>query len=129
MQLSRNEYAIMHLLWKEKRPLSRAELLKGTVGRNWNPASIHLILNSMLSKGVIKITDEEKKYGRTYETMISEEEFTLQCIDEGLPGRSDEEKLFSVVAALVNRPGITEKEIQSLEQLLNEKRAALKAEK
>ncbi|MCR4598187.1 MAG: hypothetical protein K5678_04040 [Acetatifactor sp.] len=51
----------MLLLWNEGRPLTREEILKGTEGRNWNPASIHQILNSMISKGVIRITDEEKK--------------------------------------------------------------------
>ncbi len=44
MQVSRNEYLFMELFWKEKKPLSRAEILKGTAGRDWNPASIHLII-------------------------------------------------------------------------------------
>ncbi len=61
MGVSSNEYKIMLLLWNEGRPLTREEILKGTEGRNWNPASIHQILNSMISKGVIRITDEEKK--------------------------------------------------------------------
>ena len=41
MRISENEYKIMQLLWDEGRPLTRAEILKGTEGRNWNPASIH----------------------------------------------------------------------------------------
>lgn len=141
MQLSHNEYLIMSLLWKEDRPLSRAEILKGTVGRNWNPASIHLILNSMLSKGVIKITDEEKKYGRTYEAVITKEDHMLQCIEEGMPEGTVEEKLLSifdvltkktdkkrlmgVVSALVDRTGVKEKDIECLEAMLEEKKEEL----
>jgi len=144
-QLSHNEYLIMALLWKEDRPLSRAEILKGTVGRNWNPASIHLILNSMLSKGVIKITDETKKYGRTYEAVITQEDHIIQCIEEGIPEgtveeklmgvfnalakRTDEKKLLGVVSAFVDSSGIREKDIESLEKMLEKKREELRKDK
>ena len=126
MQLSHNEYLIMELLWKEKRPLSRSEILKGTVGRNWNPSSIHLILNSMLSKGAIRITDETKRYGRTYEALITQDDYLLGCVDNGMPGRSNEEKLLGIVSALVNRSKITEKDIRSLEDILEQKRQELR---
>jgi len=145
MQLSHNEYLIMALLWREDRPLSRAEILKGTEGRNWNPASIHLILNSMLSKGAIKITDEQKKYGRTYEAVITQEDHVLQCIEEGMPEgtveeklisvfdalskRTDEKKLLGLVSAFVDRSKIKEKDIESLEAILEEKRAELRKKK
>lgn len=145
MQLSHNEYLIMALLWRENRPLSRAEILKGTEGRNWNPASIHLILNSMLSKGAIKITDEGKKYGRTYEAVITQEDHMLQCIEEGMPEgtveeklvsvfnalakRTDEKKLLGVVSALVDKTKIKEKDIEALEAILEEKRSELKKRK
>ena len=145
MQLSHNEYLIMALLWKENRPLSRAEILRGTEGRNWNPASIHLILNSMLSKGAIKITDEEKKYGRTYEAVITQEDHMMQCIEEGMPEgtveekllnvfdalskRADEKKMLSVVSALVDRAQVKEKDIETLEAILEEKRSQLRKKK
>ena len=145
MQLSHNEYLIMALLWKEDRPLSRAEILKGTEGRNWNPASIHLILNSMVSKGAIKITDEEKKYGRTYVAVITKEDHVLQCIKDSMPGgtvedqllsifgmlagKTDEKKLFGVVSAMVDRSKFKEKDIDRLEAMLEEKRAQLHKKK
>lgn len=125
MQLTNNEYLIMKLMWEEGRPLTRAEILKGTTGRNWNPSSIHLILNSMLSKGVIKITDEEKKYGRTYETIITQDNYMIQCIDNGMPDRSSGEKLIGVVAALVNTAGISNEDIELLEKMLGKKREEL----
>jgi predicted transcriptional regulator len=135
----------MALLWREDRPLSRAEILKGTEGRNWNPASIHLILNSMLSKGAIKITDEQKKYGRTYEAVITQEDHVLQCSEEGMPEgtveeklisvfdalskRTDEKKLLGLVSAFVDRSKIKEKDIENLETILEEKRAELRKKK
>lgn len=131
MQISHNEYQIMELLWREQKPLSRADILRGTAGRNWNPASIHLILNSMLSKSVIKITDENKKYARTYEAVLTQEEYLCRCIEDSLPGKSNEDRLRAVVMALVNRDGIREEDVAMLEEILAEKRKELteKAEK
>lgn len=84
--MSPNEFKIMELMWKEKKPVTRAEILRGTEGRNWNPASIHLILNAMISKGVIKITDENIKYGRTYETVMTREDYIMSVIENSFPG-------------------------------------------
>ncbi len=97
MQLSENEMLIMELLWKEDRPMTRAEILKGTEGRNWNPASIHLILNSMISKGAIRITDEEKKYGRTYETCVNRVDYARDAVKALFPGASMAEILKMLV--------------------------------
>ena len=91
--LSSNEYIILSLMWDEKRSITRAEILKGTEGRNWNPASIHLILNSMLSKGVIKITDETKTYGRTYEPTLTYDEYVVMVLKVNFPNK-DEKELF-----------------------------------
>lgn len=111
MGVSSNEYKIMQLLWNEGRPLSRAEILKGTEGRNWNPASIHLILNSMISKGVIRITDEEKKYGRTYEASYSREEYITQGLQELLPDCMEEDLLNTVLDAYVLKNGKPSKKV------------------
>ncbi|MBR1392084.1 MAG: BlaI/MecI/CopY family transcriptional regulator [Lachnospiraceae bacterium] len=125
MQLSENEYVIMELLWMEGRPLSRAEILKGTTGRTWNPSSVHLILNNMLSKNAIKITDETKKYGRTYEAILTREDYLRQCVENGMPGKSIGEKLLGVVAALVNHSGISEQDLAALDEMLEKKREEL----
>lgn len=125
IQLSHNERQIMELLWKEDRPLSRLEILAGTEDRDWNPASVHLILNSLLSKGVMKITDTEKKYGRTYEAVISQEEYVAQYIVNGTPGHTERDRLLCVVSALVNKKGIDKETINELEKMLEEKKKEL----
>ena len=91
--MSANEYKIISIMWELNRPITRAEILKGTEGRNWNPASIHLILNSMLSKGVIKITDETKSYGRTYEPAISYDDYVLYILKSNFPNKTEKELL------------------------------------
>lgn len=98
--LSENEMIIMNLLWKEDRPLSRSEILKGTPGRNWNPASVHLILNSMISKGAIKITDESVTYNRTYESVLTYDEYVLNLLKVNIFWKSEKEILKDCIRIL-----------------------------
>ena len=122
MQISSNEYKIMQLLWIEGKPLTRAEILKGTEGRNWNPASIHLILNSMISKGAIRITDEEKKYGRTYEACYSQDEYVMEALKGVLPDKAEKDLLTAVLDAFVNKDGKTSKKaLNDIQQYVDEK--------
>ena len=124
MQISSNEYRIMQLLWNEGRPLSRAEILKGTEGRNWNPASIHLILNSMISKGAIRITDEEKKYGRTYETCYSQDEYVMESLKGVMPDKTEKDLLTAALDAFVNKDGKTSKKaLEDIQKYIDEKNA------
>lgn len=127
--LSNTERQIMELLWEEGKPLSRQDLLTKTEGRSWNPSSIHLILNSMISKGVIRITDTEKRYARTYEAVISLEDYLAHQLTSALPKKSNRDLLISTVSALVHRGGIDEATIQELENMLEEQRRALQGEK
>lgn len=87
MNLSQNEYKIMSAMWEAGHPLSRADVLAATEGRNWNPASIHLILNAMISKGAIKINDNEKHYGRTYDVCMTRDEYLIDLLKESFPDR------------------------------------------
>ena len=54
-RLTKSENEIMELLWREGRPLSRSEIIDLTPDRTWKPASIHILLNSMLEKGAIQV--------------------------------------------------------------------------
>lgn len=130
MHISSNEFKIMELLWKENRPLSRAEILKGTEGRNWNPASIHLILNSMISKGTIRITDEGKKYGRTYEACFRQEEYVNEMLQDALPGKSDKELLTAVLDSFVYKDGkVSKRALADIQEYLNEKSKSIRTKK
>ena len=45
----------MDLLWKEKRPLCRSEIIALSPDRSWKAGSIHILLNSMLEKGAVQV--------------------------------------------------------------------------
>ena len=122
MNLSPNEYKIMELLWNEGRPLTRAEILKGTEGRNWNPASIHQILNSMISKGAIRISDEEKKYGRPYEVCYDQDDYVMETLKAAMPDKTEKELMTAVLDSLANKGGKpSKKALNDIQKYIDEK--------
>ena len=101
IRLSPNEQAIMELIWSAGRPLSRQEILEGTDGRSWNPASIHLVLNNMLSKGILRII--------------------AQYAEEVAKGNTQRDRTLDLAMCLVCRDGIDADTIAELEQMLDKK--------
>ena len=63
----------------------------------------------MISKGVIRITDEEKRYGRTYETCYSQDEYVMNALKGMLPGMTEKDLLTAVLDAFANKDGKTSK--------------------
>lgn len=103
--LSPNEFKIMQLLWKENRPLSRPEIIALVPDRDWNPNSIHLILNNMIEKGVIRVdgmTRCGRGYGRTYAASLSNLEYAVQLLKESTPDMSADERLLGVLPILLH---------------------------
>jgi predicted transcriptional regulator len=106
--LSPNEFKIMQLLWKEDRPLSRPEIIELLPERDWNPNSIHLILNNMIEKGVIRVegmTRCGRGYGRTYAATLNNLEYALAVLREATPGLTEDERALGVLPLLVKGIG------------------------
>ena len=54
MELTRSELEIMDVLWAAEQPLSRSDLLEDSQEKTWKDSSVHILLNGMLQKGVIR---------------------------------------------------------------------------
>lgn len=119
--LSETELDIMQLLWEEDTGLSRPEILSRLEGKDWNPNSIHQVLNSMMKKGVLQVDGMArcgKIYGRTYTPTMTQQEFLARRTQEITPGLTTKERIIGVVAALADQEGLDAETIQELEQLL-----------
>ena len=120
--LSQNEFKIMQLFWRENRPLSRPEIIELTPERDWNPNSIHLILNNMIEKGVIAVdglTRCGRGYGRTYVATVSNLDYAVDVLREATPDLSPDERLLGVVRQLL--PEITSQDTHTaLAELLRQ---------
>ncbi|MBR3475218.1 MAG: BlaI/MecI/CopY family transcriptional regulator [Oscillospiraceae bacterium] len=84
MYLTKNELEIMDVLWEQKRPLSRGELLALPEKKTWMDSSIHILLNSLLRKGAIREAGYAKcgkTSGRVYEAALSCAEYYVTTLD------------------------------------------------
>ncbi len=126
--LSSNEFCILKLLWTENRAMTRPEILEALPDKDWNPNSIHLILNNMIKKGVLQVEGVARcgrGYGRTYAPTLSQTEYAAAQALDATPDMTVSARLLGVVAALVDKKGIDEQTIAELEQMLEEKRKEL----
>ncbi len=119
--LSQNEFKIMELLWRENRPLSRPEIIDLIPNRDWNPNSIHLILNNMIEKGVICVdgmTRCGRGYGRTYAATMSNLEYAVALLREVTPDLNADQRVSGVLPILL-QDGVSKETMESLKLLLN----------
>ncbi len=81
--LTKNEWEIMEVMWKAGRPLSRAEVIALSEDRTWRASSFHVLMNSLLEKGAVKVVGfvlNTKKYARTFAPAISEVEYAAMQV-------------------------------------------------
>ncbi len=124
-KLTKSENEIMDLMWKEGRPLSRSEIIELTPDRTWKPASIHILLNSMLEKKAIEVAgfvQSTKNYARTFVPSVSADAYAIMQVKSS-PVFS-QESIPSLVSSLLD--DVTDGEILiQLENMIEEKKAKL----
>lgn len=101
-RLTKSENEIMELLWREDRPLSRSEIIELTPDRSWKPASIHILLNSMLEKGAIQVVgfiQSTKNYARTFAPTLTADEYAVLQFKHS--SAFNEQSVLHLVSALV----------------------------
>ena len=124
-KLTKSEMEIMDLLWKEKRPLCRSEIIALSPDRSWKAGSIHILLNSMLEKGAVQVAgfvQSTNNYARTLLPELTLEEYAVMQIQgtRGLDGC----RLVGLTAALIGE--IDDREtLERLEQAIQEKKQQL----
>ena len=101
-RLTKSELEIMEVLWQENRPLSRSFIISHAPHRSWKDSSIHILLNSMLDKGAIKIVGFEqtgRRIARTFlPTLTPDEYYVMQIKSRSIYTR---ESLPNLVSALI----------------------------
>lgn len=118
--LSPNEFKIMQLLWKKGRPLSRPEIIELIPDRDWNPNSIHLILNNMIEKGVIHVegmTRCGRGYGRTYAATVDNLEYAVNLLKDATPETDPDERVLGVLKLLL-ADGVEPETVEELKSIL-----------
>ena len=78
--LTNSEKEIMDLLWTTDRPLTASEIVSLSPDRTWKKSYIHLLINSLLEKHMIKIADfvrTEKNYARSFVATLSAADYSI----------------------------------------------------
>ena len=57
--LTKSEHEIMNLLWHVDRPLTASEIIEQSTDKTWKDSYIHLLINSLLDKGMIRAKSEK----------------------------------------------------------------------
>lgn len=126
--LTENEFNILQLMWEEGRALSRPEIIEKTPEKDWNPNSIHLILNNMIEKGVLCVeglTRCGRGYGRTYAPTMTQMEYAAAQAIAATPDMDTGDRLVGILAALIEKEGIDAKAISGLEAMLKQQKKAI----
>ena len=120
MELTKSEMEIMDVFWAAQEPLSRSDLLERSKEKSWKDSSVHILLNGMLQKGLIReagFVKRSKTYGRTFlPTMTREEYFAVMVYSF-----RHKPKLSSLIAALLERQDIAPEEMAEIKDLVASK--------
>ena len=120
MELTRSEMEIMDVLWEAQEPLSRSDLLERSAEKSWKDSSVHILLNGMLQKNVIReagFVKRSKTYGRTFSPTMTREEYFATTIFS----HRYKPQMVGLIQALLQRPDITEKELEQIKEIVNSK--------
>ena len=118
MELTRSEMEIMDVLWAAQQPLSRSDLLERSENKTWKDSSVHILLNGMLHKGVIReagFVKRSKTYGRTFAPTMTREEYYAISIYS----HRNKPQIVGLIAALLKREDITPEEHARIKEIVN----------
>ena len=69
-KLTDSEKQVLDLLWDSNEPLTSTEIVKLCAGRTWKPSYIHIMINSLLKKEMIKVAG-------TFEPTMTRDQWSL----------------------------------------------------
>lgn len=117
MELTKSEMQIMDVFWASDEPLSRSDLIERSEEKSWKDSSVHILLNGMLQKGVIReagFVKRSKTYGRTFVPTLTREQYFATTIFS----HKNKPQLVLLIAALLERKDITAEEMAQIKELI-----------
>ena len=81
--LTRSEKQIMELLWSIDEPLTCLEIIDRCENKRWKDSYIHIMIRSLLEKGMIKVSGVElvcKNYARKFGPALTKDEYIVKTL-------------------------------------------------
>ena len=124
--LTKSEREIMALLWQVEKPLTASEIIELSTEKTWKDSYIHLLINSLLEKGMIRaegFAKTTKNYARTFIAAVTEDEYAVRQITG--KKRLTNASAISIVSALIDQADEPEALMNALENMFMEKKLTL----
>lgn len=119
VELTKSEMEIMDVLWMAGEALSRSDLLERSEEKTWKDSSVHILLNGLLQKGMIReagFVKRSKTYGRTFLPTLTREEYFASVIFS----YRYKPQMAGLLEALLKRPEVDLDVLDRLERLVSQ---------
>ena len=118
-RISEAEWAVMKVIWKRFPCLAHEIIQALAPGETWSPATIKTMLNRLVGKGALRYERLGRSY--LYSPAVTEEDCRAAEGDSFLH-RVFDGSLSPLLAHFVHSRRLTREELESLEQILREKK-------
>ena len=123
--LTKSEEQIVELLWNCDEPLTSSEIIRNSVDKTWKDSYVHLLINSLIDKGIIEVAGFKKatkNYARTFKPTMSREEYLVLSLtkSKNYPGA----ELPQIIKAFIVHTTDVEL-LNELEQVIVQRKAEL----
>ncbi len=118
--LTNSEEQLMQLLWQQEKPLTATEIIGLSDGKTWKDSYVHLLINSLIKKGLIEVkgfVKTTKNYARTFSPSMSREEYAIKRIKSA--NNYSEEKIPALFSFLIS--DVSEDTLKTIQKILDEK--------
>lgn len=128
-RITNSEKQILEVLWDKGEALTSSEIVEVSDDRTWKASSVHLLLNSLLNKGMVEVggfKKTTKNYARTFKPVMSREDYSLLQLRQ--ERKSTARTLSRFVNTLLGNE-IDEHVLHELEDMVDTRRADLQKKK
>ena len=120
--LTNSEEDLMELFWEKKEPLTSVDISECSADRSWNGNYIHMMLRSLLKKGMIEVCGTVQcgtQYARQFVPIVTKEQYAAKLVmSKGIEKNS----IAAVTVAMVNEVNKADEEglVKQLEEIIQE---------
>lgn len=110
--LTKSELDLMELFWEQERPLTSVEVLEIKGERSWNGSYIHIMLRSIMKKGMIQVCGAIQygtQYARQFIPVVTKEEYAARlALSTGISKDELGKVVFAMVKESVDEGSVSE---------------------
>ncbi|CVI71468.1 Penicillinase repressor [Eubacteriaceae bacterium CHKCI004] len=121
-KLTDSEWEVMNLLWDTGEPLTSSEIIRLSVDRRWKDSYIHILINALLKKEMIRVAGFKKttkNYARSFEPTMTREQWSLYQVKQ--ESRKESLLLKELLESIINE-GADEETLEELSDAVEKRK-------